>query len=181
MPRISSTLKAFAVVLALSAAGAGSAHAASTVSGAASERWVRANLAANPGSVRVGPNRIRLEPGLTMGLHGRGSARAAASRASGCKYLYFCLYENPYFGGASFGMSQCRIYNLRQHRFFDLHGRWDTWDNEASSWINDQSGGVQAILFELPGGAGASFRTRAPQDPDMRPGRDDVVDSVKPC
>jgi hypothetical protein len=62
-----------------------------------------------------------------------------------------------------------------------LHGRWDTWDNEASSWKNNQSGGVQALLFDLPEGIGPVIRTRLPQDPDMRPGRDDIIESVKPC
>ena len=83
MPRVSSTVKAMPIALALSLAGAGSAHAASTTSDAGFERQVRANLAANPGSVRVGPNQIQLEPGLTMTLHGRGSARAARGPVHG--------------------------------------------------------------------------------------------------
>ena len=72
MSRVSSTVKSLSVALALSLAGAGAAQAETD---AAFERQVRDNLAVNPGSVRVGSNQIRLEPGLTMTLYRRGPRR----------------------------------------------------------------------------------------------------------
>ena len=53
MSRVSSIVKALSITLALSLAGAGAAQAASTAQDAATERQLRANLAANPGSVRT--------------------------------------------------------------------------------------------------------------------------------
>ena len=40
--------------------------------------------------------------------------RASTTRAAGafCNYQYFCLYEHAYWGGASLGMSACKIYQL---------------------------------------------------------------------
>ena len=73
------------------------------------EGLVRATLAANLDSVRLSTNEIQLEPGLVMTLPGK---RASRTRAAGayCNYQYFCLYEHAYWGGASLGMSACKIY-----------------------------------------------------------------------
>jgi hypothetical protein len=179
MPRVSSTVTAMAIALALSLAGAGSAQAASTTSDAALERQVRANLAANPGSDRVGPNQIQLEPGLTMTLLGRGSASAAQDRAKRCNLGYFCIYENRDFGGASLGMSACNTYVLHSYRFIDQFGRPDRWDLEASSWINNQTGGAAATLRHLNG---ATFKAPADrQDKFLNPPWNDRVVKVTPC
>jgi Peptidase inhibitor family I36 len=158
MSRVSSTVTTIAVALALSLAGAGAAQAASTASDAALERQVRANLAANPGSDRAGPNQIQLEPGLTMTLHRRGSASAAQARAKKCRIGYFCIYENRDFLEASLAMSACKTYILHSYRFIDQFGRPDRWDLEASSWINNQTGGAAATLTHRNG---ATFRAPA--------------------
>jgi hypothetical protein len=178
MHRVSSTVKAIAIALALSLAGAGSAHAASSTSDAAFERQVRANLAANPGSDRVGPNQIQLEPGLTMTLHRRGSASAAQARGRKCNRGYFCIYENRDFGAASLGMSACKTYILHSYRFIDQFGRPDRWDLEASSWINNQIGGVAATLRHRNG---ATFRAPIGRDRFLNPPWNDRVVRVTPC
>ena len=177
MPRISSSITALAIALACSLAATGSAHAASTTSDAASERWVRANLAANPGSVRVGPNQIQLEPGLTMTLPGRGSA-TAAQQGKPCFRRYFCLYEARDFGGASLAMSACKIYILHSYRFVDQFGRPDRWDLEASSWINNQNGGAVATLRHRNG---STFKAPIGHDQFMNPPWNDRVVRVRPC
>jgi peptidase inhibitor family I36 len=178
MLRISSTVTASAIALALSLAGAGSAHAASTTPDAASERLVRATVAANPGSVRVGPNQVQLEPGLTMTLHRRGSARAAQARGKKCNSGYFCIYENRDFGGASLGMSACKEYILHSYRFIDQHGRPDRWDLEASSWINNQIGGVAATLLHEKG---TTFKAPIGRDRFIGSAWNDKVVRVTPC
>jgi hypothetical protein len=169
MPRVSSTVKSISVALALSLAGGGAAQA----SDAASERQIRANLAAYPGSVRVGPNQIQLEPGVRLTLP---STATAAARPH-CKRGYFCIYENVNFGGAHLDMSRCHRYILQSYRFKDQHGRWDRWREEASSWINNQTGGVAATLTSAEG------RTlRAPVGRDKHMGRwHDQAVAVKPC
>jgi hypothetical protein len=181
MPRVSSTVKAMAIALALPLAGAGSAHAASTTSDAAFERQVRANLAANPGSVRLGPNQIQLEPGLTMTLHGRGSARAARGPVHGCNEREFCIYEDVNFREARFDMIKCKIYRLSSYRFIDKFGRSDTWDNEASSWVNNQTGGAVATLWSEDRGRGTWFKSSGLKDNRVGPKWNDNVESVKPC
>ncbi len=181
MSRVSSIVKATAVVLALSFAGAASAHAASTAQDAASERQVRANLAANPGSVRVGPSQIQLEPGVTMTLPDRGSARAAQGPVHGCNLYEFCLYEDVNFREARFDMTACRIHRLTSYAFIDKFGRRDTWDNEASSWVNHQSGGAIATLYALNNGKGTWFRSSGLKDNRVGPRWNDNVESVKPC
>jgi hypothetical protein len=175
MSRVSSTAKTLSIALALSLAGAGAAQAATTTPDAATERQLRANLAANPGSVRTGANQIQLEPGVTMTLPDRGSAKAA-QRAK-CKRGYFCIYENVNFGGAHLDMSRCKTYILQSYRFKDQHGRWDRWREEASSWINNQTGGVAATLTSAEG-----RRLRAPigRDNHMGSWHDQSV-AVKPC
>ncbi|HWM11252.1 MAG TPA: hypothetical protein VNO82_17980 [Solirubrobacteraceae bacterium] len=165
---------AIVIALALSLAGAGAAQAASD---AASERQVRANLAANPGSERVGPGRIRLEPGLTMTLPDRGSARAAKRRALKCNEGYFCIYELINHRGASLGMSACRTYILQNYAFIDIYGRRDRWRMEASSWRSRQTGGAVATLWSE---IGTWFK--APRGGDDNMGTwDNRVISVKPC
>ena len=166
---------ALAVVLAL--AGAASAHAASS----RSDAWIRDTLAANPGSVRVADNQIRLEPGLTLTLHARGAAKAAKAAGKPCHRLYFCIYEDVGFGNASLDMSACRIYNLHSYRFIDQFHRPDRWDNEASSWINHQTGGAVATLWSNAGGKGTFFKAPVSRDSDMGPNWNDNVESVKPC
>jgi hypothetical protein len=181
MSRVSSTVKAMAGALALMLAGAGSAHAASTTSDAAFERQVRANLAANPDSVRIGPNQIRLEPGLTMTLYRRGSATAAQGPVRDCNFKHFCIYEDVGYGHAGLAMSQCRIYNLKKHRFKDKFSRIDTWDNEASSWINNQSGGARATLWSGKHGQSTFFKAPVGKDRALPRQWNENVNEVKPC
>jgi hypothetical protein len=178
MPRVSYTVMAIAAGLALSLAGAGSAPAASTASDAATERQIRANLAANPGSVRVGPNQIQLEPGLTMTLPGRVAASAAQRRGKKCNEGYFCIYERVNFGGASLGMSACKTYILQNYRFKDVHGRWDRWHKEASSWRSRQTDGAVATLWS---DIGTWFKAPRGGDAYMPAAWDDHVISIKPC
>jgi hypothetical protein len=181
MPRVSSTVTAMAIALALSLAGPGSAHAASTTSDAALERQVRANLAANPGSVRVGPNQIRLEPGVTMTLPGRASARAGRGPVHGCNEGEFCIYEDVNFRQAHFDMIKCKIHRLISYRFIDKFGRSDTWDNEASSWVNNQTGGAIATLWSEDRGKGTWFTSSGLKDNRVGRKWNDNVESVKPC
>ena len=165
MIRVSS----IAVALALTAAGAGTAQAAST----AAEQQVRANLAANPGSVRTGPNQIRLQPGVTMTL-------AAGGQIEGCNTRDFCLYEDVNFREARLDLTACARVNLRRLTFIDKHHRTDTWDNEASSWVNNQVGGAVATLYSRPNGKGTWFRSSGRKD--NRIGKfNDNVESIKPC
>jgi|RhiMethySRZTD1v2_1073278.scaffolds.fasta_scaffold635637_2 hypothetical protein len=175
MPRNSSIVKAILVALALALVGPALAHAAAP--DAATERQIRANLAANPGSVRIGPNQIRLEPGLTMTLPGRDAAVAAKA----CNEKYFCIYEDVNFQRASLAMSACKLYRLHNYRFKDKHGRPDRWDNEASSWINHQVGGAVATLYSGPEGSGTWFRSSGPRDKNMGSKWNDNVESVRPC
>jgi hypothetical protein len=177
MPRVSPIVNVLAAALALSLAGAVSANAASSTSHAASERLVRANLAANPGSVRVGPNQIRLERGLTMTLPGRDAAAAALPRKP-CRRGYFCIYEKRDFVGASLHMSACKTYILHSYRFIDEFGRPDRWDLEASSWINHQIGGVAATLTHRDG---RTFKASIRKDEFLNPPWNDRVVRVKPC
>ena len=181
MTRVSSTVKAMAIALGLSLTATGSAHAASTASDAASERQVRANLAANPGSVRLGPNQIQLEPGVTVTLPDRGSARAAQGPVEGCNRHEFCIYEDVNFRQARFDMRDCRNFNLRDYRFIDKHGRSDTWDNEASSWVNNQSGGAIATLNSEENGKGTWFRSSGLKDNRVGPKWNDNIESILPC
>ena len=181
MSRVSSTVKAITIALALSLAGAGAAHAASTMSAAASERQVRANLAANPGSVRVGPNQILLEPGVTVTLPDRGAARAAQGPVEGCNRHEFCIYEDVNFRQARFDMIECKIHRLTAYRFIDKFGRSDTWDNEASSWVNNQSGGAIATLYSGNDGKGTWFKSSGLKDNRVGPKWNDNVESIKPC
>jgi hypothetical protein len=174
MPRVSSTINTIAIALALSLVGAGSASAEPD---SASQRQVRANLAANPGSVRVGPNQIQLEPGLTMTLPHRGLATAAQRRGKKCNEGYFCIYENVNFGGASLAMSACKTYILHNYRFIDVHGRPDRWDKEASSWRSRQTGGAVATLWS---DIGTSFKAPRGGDKNMGHWNDRVV-SIDPC
>jgi hypothetical protein len=180
MPRVSSIVKLLSIVFALSLAGAGAAQAASTPDRAA-DQWVRDNLAANPGSVRVGPNQIRLEPGLTMTLYTRGSARAAQGPVRDCNYQHFCIYENVGFGKAGLAMSKCKVYYLNTHWFTDQHSRRDTWDNEASSWINNQSGGARATLWSGKHGQSTYFKAPVGKDRALPRQWNDNVNEVKPC
>jgi hypothetical protein len=173
MPRVSSTVKTIAVALALTGAGAGSAHAASTTTDAASERQVRANLTANPGSVRVGPNRIQLEPGVTMTL--------ARGQIQGCNEREFCLYEDVNFREARLDLVACERVNLRRFKFIDKFHRTDTWDNEASSWVNNQVGGAVATLYSGRDGRGTWFRSSGRKDNRVGSKWNDNVESIKPC
>ena len=175
MSRVSSTVKSLSVALALSLAGAGAAQAASTAQDAATERQLRANLAANPGSVRTGPNQIQLAPGVTMTLPDHGSAKAA-QRAK-CKRGFFCIYENVNFGGAHLDMTRCKTHILQSYRFKDQHGRSDRWREEASSWINNQTGGVAATLTSAEG---RTLRAPIGRDNHMGNWHDQAV-AVKPC
>ena len=182
MPRVSSIVKLLSIAFALSLAGAGAAHAASATPDRATDRWVRDNLAANPGSVRVAPDKIRLDRGLTMTLYRPGSATAAqGGPVRDCNYKYFCIYEDVGYGHAGLGMSRCRIYNLHNYKFKDKHSRIDTWDNEASSWINNQSGGARATLWSGKHGHSTWFKAPVGHDRQLPRQWNDNVNEVKPC
>jgi hypothetical protein len=181
MPRVSSIVKVVAIAFALSLAGAGAAQAAAKTSDAAFERQVRANLAANPGSVRVGPDKIRLERGLTMTLYRPGSARAAQGPVRDCNFKHFCIYEDPNYGHAGLAMSACKIYVLQHYRFRDKFGHSDTWDNEASSWINNQSGGARATLWSGKHGHSTFFKAPVGHDNKLPRQWNENVNEVKPC
>lgn len=184
MSRVSSTVKAITIASALAVAGtgAGAAHAAPAMPDAATERQVRANLAANPGSVRVAPNQIQLEPGVTMTLPGRGPARAAqGGPIHGCNEREFCIYEDVNFREARFDMIKCKIHRLTSYAFIDKFGRRDTWDNEASSWVNHQTGGAIATLYSENDGKGTWFKSWGRMDNNVGPKWNDNVESVKPC
>jgi hypothetical protein len=171
MPRVSSAVTAIGIAIALSLAATGSANAAS-------ERQVRANLAANPGSVRTGPNQIRLAPGLTMTLPDSGSTRAARAVGKKCHIGFFCIYENRDFGGASLAMSACKTYILHSYRFVDESGNPDRWDLEASSWDNNQTGDAAAKLRHRNG---RTFKAPADRrDKFLNPPWNDRVVRVKP-
>ena len=107
--------------------------------------------------------------------------RASTTRAAGafCNYQYFCLYEHAYWGGASLGMSACKIYQLSSYRFWNsTESQWDDWVEDASSWINNQSGGAVATMWR-PGGY--TMRVGVTSDHHFPPGWNDSVVRVKPC
>ena len=179
MTRTARRVAALAVAVgALVLAGAGPAPAAPAPPDGTHEGLVRATLAANPDSVRLSTNEIQLEPGLVMTLPGK---RASRTRAAGayCNYQYFCLYEHAYWGGASLGMSACKIYYLSSYRFWNsTDNQWDDWVEDASSWINNQSGGAVATMWR-PGGY--TMRVGVTSDHHFPPGWNDRVNRVKPC
>ena len=174
MSRVSSTAKALSVTLALSLAGAGAAQAASTAQDAATERQLRANLAANPGSVRTGPNQIQLERG---GDH--DAARPGPSRRA--NRHEFCIYEDVNFRQARFDMVECKNFILRDYRFIDKHGRSDRGENEASSWVNNQTGGAVATLNSKADGKGTWFRSSGRKANRVGPKWNDNIESILPC
>ena len=61
-------------------------------------------------------------------------------------------------------MSKCKVYNLKNHKFKDQLSRIDTWDNEASSWINNQTGGARATLWSGKHGKSTFFKAPVGQD-----------------
>jgi hypothetical protein len=120
---------------------------------------------------------------LSGAAAGAGSAQAAfgtaQTSAARCHIGYFCIYENRDFSGASLAMSACKTYNLHSYRFTDQFGHKDRWDLEASSWINNQTGGATATLTHL---SGARFKAPADrQDKFLNPPWNDRVVRVKPC
>jgi hypothetical protein len=169
-----------AAVGALVLAGAGPASAAPVPPNGSHEGLVRATLAANPGSVRLGANTIQLDPGLVMTLPGkRDSASARQARGIRCNYLYFCLYEHANWGGAALGMSACKVYILSSYLFWNgTEHQWDDWAHDASSWVNNQSGGARATMWKDNG-----LRLWVPvaSDDHMIPGWNDRVVRAKPC
>jgi hypothetical protein len=131
---------------------------------------------------RNGRGRQRLEPGVTMTLPGRGSATAAQGPVEGCNRHAFCIYEDVNFRQARFDMIDCKRYDLIDYRFIDKHGRSDTRDNEASSWVNNQSGGAIATLFsEDRPGTGTSFKSSGLKDNRVGPKWNDNVERIRPC
>jgi hypothetical protein len=119
---------------------------------------------------------------VALALAGAGAGTAQAvpldnAAAAKCPRGYFCIYENVNFGGAHLNMTKCKTHILQSYRFKDQHGRWDRWREEASSWINNQTGGVAATLTSAEG------RTlRAPIGRDKHMGRwHDQAVAVKPC
>ena len=170
---------ALAVALgALVLVGAGPAPAAPAPPDGTHEGLVRATLAANPDSVRLSTNKIQLEPGLVMTLPGK---RAATTRQAGafCNYQYFCLYEHAYWDGASLAMSACKIYLLGSYVFWNAKEKiWDQWTGDASSWINNQSGGAVATMWHYHG---YRMRVGVTSDHHFPPGWNDSVVRVKPC
>ena len=81
------------------------------------------------------------------------------------------------FGGAHLDMTRCKTHILQSYRFKDQHGRWDRWREEASSWINNQTGGVAATLTSAEG---RMLRAPIGRDNHMGSWHDQVV-AVKPC
>lgn len=70
-----------------------------------------------------------------------------------CHYLYFCIYQHVNFDGNSLAMSACKLYDLNYYVFYDsTRGRWDDWAADASSWVNNQSGGAVAMMYAPWGG-----------------------------
>jgi hypothetical protein len=157
--------------------GAGPAAAGPAPPDGTHEGLVRATLAANSDSVRLSKNEIQLEPGLVMTLPAKRASTARQAR--GCNYHYFCLYEHAYWRGASLGMSACKIYRLRSYRFWnDTENQWDDWAEDASSWINNQSGGAIATMWHPDG---YTMRVGVTSDHHFPPGWNDRVVRVKPC
>jgi hypothetical protein len=115
---------------------------------------VRATLAANPDSVRLSTNEIQLEPGLVMTLPGRAASTTRQARAD-CNY------------------------HLSNHRFWNnTENQWDDWVEDASSWINNQSGGAVATMWRPEG---YTMRVGVTADHHFPPGWNDRVVRVKPC
>src|SRR4051812_41069373 len=99
---------------------------------------------------------ITIAVALSLTGAGAGATHAAstqsdAAQRANCKRGYFCIYENVNFGGAHLDMTTCKTHILQSYRFKDQHGRWDRWREEASSWINNQTGGVAATLTSAEG------------------------------
>jgi hypothetical protein len=174
--------RAAALVIALGAlvlVGAGPASGAPAPPDGGHEGLVRATLAANPGSVRLSTNEIRLEPGLVMTLHSKRDPATARQARGVCNYRYFCLYEHAYWGGASLAMSACKVYRLSSYVFWNTTEKyWDDWVADASSWINNQSGGARATMWHPNG---HTMRVGVTSDHHFPPGWNDRVFRVKPC
>jgi hypothetical protein len=179
MSRTSRRAAALAAALgALVLVGAGPALAAPAAPDGSHEGLVRATLAANPGSVRLSTNEIQLDPGLVMTLPGKRSATARQARGV-CNYHYFCIYEHARWGGASLAMSACKIYRLSSYVFWNTTEKyWDDWVADASSWINNQSGGAFATMYHPNGN---TMRVSVTSDHHFPPGWNDRVYRVKPC
>jgi hypothetical protein len=169
-------LRIFLVLAALLLLGAGSANAAAPPRpDGTQEGLVRATLAANPDSVRVGANDIRLAPGVTMTLP---DARTGESRGRPCRVKYFCLYEHVGFSGSSLAMSACKVYLLRSYVFWNRQSQsWDDWANDASSFVNHQIGGVWARMWD---DAGLWYRVGIGSD-DMHVDWNDRPTRARPC
>ena len=99
----------------------------------------------------------------------------------GCNRHEFCIYEDVNFRQARFDMVECKNFNLRDYRFIDKHGRSDTWDNEASSWVNNQTGGAVATLNSKADGKGTWFRSSGRKANRVGPKWNDNVESILPC
>jgi hypothetical protein len=111
---------------------------------------------------------------------GKGDpATTRQARGIRCNYLYFCIYEHANWGGAALGMSACKVYILSSYVFWNgTEHQWDDWALDASSWINNQSGGVRATLWKSNG-----LRSWLPvaKDDHMIPGWNDAPVKAKPC
>ena len=76
-------------------------------------------------------------------------------------------------------MSACKTYILHSYRFTDAFDNPDRWDLEASSWVNNQTGGAAATLRHRNG---STFKAPADrQDKFLNPPWNDRVVRVKPC
>jgi hypothetical protein len=180
MSRTSRRAAAIAVALgALMLVGAGPAPAAPAPTDGSHESLVRATLAANEGSVRLSTNTIQLDKGLVMTLPGkRGTATTSQARGV-CNYQYFCVYQHAWWGGASLGMSACRVYHLSNYQWWNAKEKhWEDWALDTSSWINNQSGGAVATMWHPKG---YTMRVGVTSDHHMPPGWNDMVVRARPC
>jgi hypothetical protein len=180
MSRTSRRAAALALAVgALALGGAAPAPAAPAPPDNSHESLMRATVAANPDSVRLSPNTIQLDPGLVMTLPGKRDSATTKQARDRCNYLYFCIYEHAYWGGASLAMSACKIYRLSSYVFWNATEKyWDDWASDASSWINNQSGGAFATMWRPNGN---TMRVSVTSDHHFPPGWNDVVIRVKPC
>lgn len=134
-------------------------------------------LRRHPGGKAIGTNEIAYENGaviVTLPLkEGAALGPAGAAGVPNCDLGSVCLYEHDNFNGVRVSYTACGFYNLGDRGFMD----------KMTSWHNNQTGGVQAVMSDVDGNGKIYAYHWLPVGSNANIGRslNDRANYIKPC
>ncbi|WP_405448361.1 peptidase inhibitor family I36 protein [Streptomyces erythrochromogenes] len=132
-------------------------------------------LRRHPGGKAVSRNSVSYDNGsvvVTLPLKdGAAKGPAGASGVPDCDRGSVCLYEHDNFNGLRVSFYRCEMHSL------------GSFTDKMTSWHNNQTGGVQAVMYDVDGNGRIYDYDRlvVGQNPNVGRALNDRANLIRPC